>query len=512
MSMMPECTAITSSALETLQKSESFFRALIENSSDAIALMTPEGNFLYLSPPVKKILGYTPEELVGRCSFDLLPPDQLPFAIQQFSKIAQNPGVTQIKEHQYLHKDGTLRWMESTTTNLLDNPHVQAIVANFRDITDRKQMEKQLKESQDQLSAILKNTADGITVQDRTGKMIYANHAAALIAGYSSVEELLQAPLLEYQEKFSLTDEYGRPFPPDQLPGRRAIQGEENPQVTVCYTNKDTTEKRWSIIKATAIRDAQDQPYIVINTIQDITHLKELEQRKDDFISIASHELKTPLTSIKGFTQILQNRFKKNNDEATLQLLFKMERQLNKLTKLISDLLDISKMQAGKLSYSIEPFDLDLLIREVVENLQETTRTHQLQLESTTGLWVAGDKDRLGQVLINLLTNAIKYSPKANTVIIRARAEQETVLVSVQDFGIGIAESHHQKIFEQFYQVTDEIEKTFPGLGIGLHITGEIIQRHQGRIWVESTKGHGSTFTFTLPLIEPKSGEVAASA
>jgi len=549
MSTMPEHTTITSSVLETLKKSESFFRALIENSSDAIALMTPEGNFLYLSPSVKKILGYTPEELVGCSGFDLLPSDQLPFAIQQFSKIAQNPGTTQIKEHQYLHKDGSLRWMESTTTNLLDNPHVQAIVANFRDITNRKQMEEQLreseqqfrsifestmigigfwntdgylldvndtflqiigytredfqankirwqditpveyheldqkalaenvsqglstpfekeyirkdgtrvpvlvgaalqqeqqkkgcffvlditeqkkaqqqvKESRDQFSAILKNTADGITVQDRTGKMIYANRAAALVAGYSSVEELLQAPLLEYQERFSITDEYGQPFPPAQLPGRRAIQGEENPQATVCYIDKSTNTKRWSIIKSTAILDAQNQPYLVINTIQDITPLKELEIRKDDFISMASHELKTPLTSIKGFTQILQNRFKKRNDDATLLLLYKMERQLNKLTNLISDLLDISKMQAGKLSYHIEPFDLDTLVHEVVENLQETTQTHHLLLESTEGLWVSGDKDRLGQVLINLLTNAIKYSPQANTIVIRARAEQ----------------------------------------------------------------------------------------
>ncbi len=249
---------------------------------------------------------------------------------------------------------------------------------------------------------------------------------------------------------------------------------------------------------------------MVINTIQDITRLKELEQRKDDFISIASHELKTPITSIKGFTQLLQHRFKKNNDEASLLMLNKMERQLNKLSNLIGDLLDISKIQAGKISYHVEPFDLDTLVHEVVENLQGTTATHHLELESTTGLWVSGDKDRLEQVLINLLTNAIKYSPQANTIIIRAEVEQENVRVSVQDFGIGIAESHHQKIFERFYQVTDEEENPFPGLGIGLHISAEIVRRHQGKIWVESTKGYGSTFTFTLPLITPPSGEVAA--
>jgi signal transduction histidine kinase len=157
-------------------------------------------------------------------------------------------------------------------------------------------------------------------------------------------------------------------------------------------------------------------------------------------------------------------------------------------------------MQTGKMSFLEECFDLNEVIHEIVENLQAATSTHHLDLEETAHVHVMGDKDRIGQVLINLITNAIKYSPQADTVIIQVAKDQENALISVQDFGIGIAEAHQQKVFERFYQVVDPEEKTYPGLGIGLYISHQIIQRHQGCMWVKSKKGAGATFYFTLPL------------
>lgn len=156
-------------------------------------------------------------------------------------------------------------------------------------------------------------------------------------------------------------------------------------------------------------------------------------------------------------------------------------------------------MQTGKLALQIEAFDLDRLIHETVENVQAATTTHQLLIEGRTDAHVLGDKDRLGQVFINLLTNAVKYSPHADKVIVRLSREQEQAIVSVQDFGIGIDEAHHQKIFERFYQVTDPEERTYPGLGIGLYISREIVERHHGRIGVQSHKGEGATFSVSLP-------------
>jgi signal transduction histidine kinase len=185
-----------------------------------------------------------------------------------------------------------------------------------------------------------------------------------------------------------------------------------------------------------------------------------------------------------------------------LYRLARMDAQVTKLTKLINDLLDLSKMQTGQLDYRVERFDLDALVQEIVENVQRTTQTHHLLLERQTQIEVFGDRDRIGQVLINLLNNAIKYPPQTDTVLVRVAKDQNKALVSVQDLGIGITKEHQYKICERFYQVTDPEEKTYPGLGIGLYISYEIVKRHGGQIWIESKKGEGTTFHFILPLFQ----------
>jgi signal transduction histidine kinase len=150
-----------------------------------------------------------------------------------------------------------------------------------------------------------------------------------------------------------------------------------------------------------------------------------------------------------------------------------------------------------------EPVALDALIEETVEAVQAATVTHRLLIEGNTGVQVAGDQERLRQVFVNLLTNAIKYSARAQTVLVRLVRDDEggQAIVSVQDFGIGIAKAHHEQIFERFYQVTDAQETTYPGLGIGLYISREIVGRHRGRLWVESSKGNGATFFVALPWL-----------
>ncbi len=244
----------------------------------------------------------------------------------------------------------------------------------------------------------------------------------------------------------------------------------------------------------------------MVNVLVDVSEQQALEQRKNEFISMASHELKTPVTSLKGFTNVLQRRLARQGDEQGLYYLSRMDAQLDKLTSLINELLDISRMQSGKLLMRAEPIDLDALIEETVEMVQATTSTHHLHIEGRIGAKVLGDQERLEQVFINLLTNAIKYSPQADTVRLCLAVSQEAqqAVVSVQDFGIGIDQNHHERIFERFYQVTDPEERTYPGLGIGLYISNEIVARHRGRMWVESSKGNGATFYVALPLLSPE--------
>lgn len=372
---------------------------------------------------------------------------------------------------------------------------------------DNARLYREAAQARDQLEIILQGVADGIAVYTDDNRIVYANEAAAQLIGFASVSSLIAASADTILAQFTLSDEQGHMLGPSDLPHRRVLSGEKEAQATIGYTPQGSSEpNRWVHVSSRPIYDERGTLVFAVTIIHDLTARVLDERRKDEFISMASHELKTPVTSLKGFTNVLQRRMAKpgQGDEQTQHFLERMDVQINKLTRLINDLLDISRMQAGKLALEMEQIDLDALVRETVENVQASTTTHQLCIEGSVQGYVSGDKDRLGQVFVNLLTNAIKYSPRAQPVVIRLAcdSQHEQAVVSVQDFGIGIAKIHHQHIFDRFYQVTDPEEKTFPGLGIGLHIAREIVERHRGRIWVESRKGAGATFFVALPLLK----------
>ncbi len=220
---------------------------------------------------------------------------------------------------------------------------------------------------------------------------------------------------------------------------------------------------------------------------------------RDEFISVASHELKTPVTSLKMYTQVMKSKLEREGNGFSTRPLTKMDEQIERLTSLIGDLLSVSRVQAGRLEFLNELFDLNDVVKDVIENVQATAKKHKIFIEGNIKKLVYGDKDRIGQVIINLVTNAIKYSPNADKVIVHLASEKDVAVVSVQDFGIGIDKDHQKRIFERFYRVSNAEEKTFPGLGLGLYIAYQIIKRHDGEMEVVSIKGKGSKFSFTLP-------------
>ncbi len=230
----------------------------------------------------------------------------------------------------------------------------------------------------------------------------------------------------------------------------------------------------------------------------DITERMEIERRKDEFISMASHELKTPLTTIKVFSHLLAKDLKNGNQKTDLYL-SKIEDQVHKLENLVNDLLDISKIQTGRMDIRKEKFSIRNLIDKTVDEMKLITGENIIlgKVENET---VYADKERLSQVLINLLSNAIKYSPTHTPVKVRAIKDTDKMTVSVKDRGFGISKEHQQRIFDRFYRVYDNLDRTFPGLGMGLYISNEIIRRHDGKMWFRSQIGKGSTFYFSLPL------------
>lgn len=235
-------------------------------------------------------------------------------------------------------------------------------------------------------------------------------------------------------------------------------------------------------------------------TNTDITEQKRLEQQKDDFIGVASHELKTPITSLKGFAQLLEHRFRQDGDARAANLLKKMDTQINKLTSLVEDLLDVTKIESGQLLFRPTSFEMNTLIAEVVEETQRATSRHRIMQELDAPITLFADRDRVEQVLTNLLTNAIKYSPQADTILVRTERNENALITSVHDFGIGIAREKQQHLFERFYRIEGDGHLTYPGLGLGLYISAEFIKRHHGNIWIESEPGKGTTVSFSLPL------------
>jgi signal transduction histidine kinase len=228
----------------------------------------------------------------------------------------------------------------------------------------------------------------------------------------------------------------------------------------------------------------------------DINDQKENEKKKDEFISIASHELKTPLTTIKAFFQLAKREI--DPGFKSYGFISKAARQLNRMERLIEDLLDVSKINSGKMQYNLEHFEFSAILGDAVDSVQEISPTHKLVIERSPSVLFNGDRHRLEQVIINLLNNAVKYSPGADKVIVDSELKDGNLVVTIKDFGIGVSKEHLEALFERFYRV--DTDHRFQGLGLGLFISSDIIKRHGGKIWAESEEGYGSAFKFQLPL------------
>ena len=264
--------------------------------------------------------------------------------------------------------------------------------------------------------------------------------------------------------------------------------------------SKDGKDVRWIRSKGQAYFNERKKPYRFSGTVMDITVQKQLQQQKDNFLGIASHELKTPVTSIKAYAQVLESIFRNRGDVKEAGMLSKLNAQVNRLTSLIADLLDVTKIQSGRLEFDETFFDFGQLVREVIDDMRPTAPKHQIVEEIAAIEQVYGDRERIRQVIINLITNAVKYSPHSDKIIVRAYMHKKNAILCVRDFGVGIANEKQGKVFEQFYRVSGDKQHTFPGLGLGLYISSEIVKRMDGKIWVESEEGKGSTFCFSLSL------------
>lgn len=270
------------------------------------------------------------------------------------------------------------------------------------------------------------------------------------------------------------------------------------------YQIIDRTNQKQRWVRATGKLYAEndsEKPKHMSGTLIDISERKQNDQRKNDFIAMVSHELKTPLTSMSAFTQVLELRAKKQNDEYSINALGRIMRQIKKMNSMITGFLDVSRLESGKIYVDKQLFDLSQLVKEVEEESSAMITSHQVIFAPVEYTLVDADKDKIGQVINNLISNAVKYSPKDSIINISCVNKGKDAIFSVKDKGLGIKEQDQEKLFDRFYRVEGKKTETIAGFGIGLYLCSEIILRHDGKIWVESKVGIGSNFQFSLPLL-----------
>ena len=248
------------------------------------------------------------------------------------------------------------------------------------------------------------------------------------------------------------------------------------------------------------VQDENGEHTIFSGVVIDVTAQKQEEQRKNDFISMVSHELKTPLTSMGGYIQILLGKAEKTNDPFATNALIKANNQVKKMNTMINGFLNVSKLDSGEIYMEKTSFDIGDLLKEIEEETHDIVLSHQIFFEPVKKACIHADRDKIGQVINNLISNAVNYAPLDTTITISAHVAGNSVQVSVKDLGTGISSEDQPKVFDRFYRVENKQIGMVSGFGIGLYLSAEIIHLHQGRIWVESEIDQGSTFYFSLPM------------
>ncbi|WP_407431293.1 PAS domain S-box protein [Arcticibacter sp.] len=526
---------------QVAEEKQAMLAAIIESSDDAILSKTLDGFITSWNKGAEQIFGYTEEEIIGEHISFLIPKERLSEEDKIISNIKRGIKVEHM-ETVRIGKGGREIAVSLTISPVKDKDgNIIGASKIARDITRNKEAERAIKRHASDLeilNAIGKVISEGLEaemilqkVTDATTQLTGAEFGAFFYNTVDGMGNPVRLYTVSGTPEEPLGDlespEFGNNFLGGivRIDNLREDKHDRNDALLSGLLKDGMLVSSLMVVPvatkgniivgglvfghsepAMFTRNQQNlvagvaaQAATALDNAKLYEEVRALNAKKDEFIGLASHELKTPLTSMKGFLQILE---RKPSGERNKVFIKKALKQLNKISNLVSDLLDVSKIQSGKLYLDFETFDFQTLLYEVIELIQFTSDTHEIEVDSDSMvLPVQADKQRVEQVIINLISNAIKYSPDASKVIVRVRKTDLEVRVGIKDFGFGIESEQMANIFSRFYRV-ESIASHISGLGIGLFITKEIVERHKGRIWVESEHGKGSEFFFTLPLIK----------
>ncbi len=468
-----------------------FYESVFLQAPTGIGIwLGPEFITAMINPALAKFYDRKPEELINKPIFEAFPEAKLLWGTIMATVYETRKPYTGAELAIDLRVDGELK---RSYVNFSIVPYYEpdgrmtGVIGVSIDVTQQVSLRKELEKSELIMKIAVESAGLGIWDIDlRTRQVFSSSHI--WIAGFPME-----------RSTYSLSEFLAHLIPEDKDKLDEALYGPERHFTVILRAVWTDKSMHWIQLTGNILKDGDEQSIRVVGTTLDITARKELEQRKDELLSTVSHELKTPVTSIKAIAQLLERKFEPLGDKVAIDLIHKIVNQIKRLTNLIHDLLDASLIEGGKMQLNKNHFLFDELVEEVVADVQRTSASHTIVFERPPEIKSFSDKERIRQVIINMLTNAIKYSPKADKVVVHLMLHDQRIRCSVEDFGIGIAEEKQAQIFERFYRVIDDKHSGFQGIGIGLYISKQIITRLDGKIWFESKPEHGTIFHFEVP-------------
>jgi two-component system CheB/CheR fusion protein len=504
--------------LYTLKTADQTYRVFIEKMNEGAVTLNHDGLILYSNSrfanmvrmPLEKVLGLSFDEFIPKGSKE------------KFNELINNGWEEDCKEEITLKSrdNGVISCLLSCNTLELDEGTALSLI--LTDLTLQKEVQRQLWQKNEELEAAqnaTKKLNDELedTVSERTNELYISREHFRLLA--NNIPQMTWTSLPDGQANFYNQQWYDytrlSKLQATELAFKEIVHPDDLAltmerynaslasgnifEVENRYKNGKDGSYRWHLNRAIPLRNDDGKIILWVGTATDIEDQKKAMEKKDEFIGIASHELKTPLTSLKGYLQLLGSYKKEELPAAVKLYVDKANSSMNKLQNLVNDLLDVSKIQAGRLEYQLQLLDVSALIGSWIENAIHIYPASNFDNQAHEKFLIKANAERLEQVLMNLISNAVKYSPENNNVIIKTERRDDKVRISVTDFGIGLSAGQIDRIFERFYRVEDK-KFMAGGLGMGLYISDEIINAHNGKIGVDSEPGKGSTFYFDLPL------------
>lgn len=477
-----------------LSESEARFRGFFEQAPLGMCVL--KGTSLiteYANDNILKLWGKTRKEVIGlpqeQSRPELAAQKQLVERVKEIFKTGAPLTINELKISTTVF-DGYFVAMYQPLKN--ERNEVTRILAIIKDITEEVKFKNELLKAKDILKLAMDASEMGSWNVDLESKKVLLSERAQQI--YE-----LENNRLELKEAKGLIAEQDIENLSSSI--RKALHNRSAFNIEYQINLKGNANKtKWLRTAGKAYYNRDGKPAYIAGAVLDITEHKQDEIRKNDFIGMVSHELKTPLTSLSAYVQLLQHKLKETDQLFAINTLDKVNLQLKRMSLMIDGFLNVSLLESGKILLNKTDFNLTELVKTLAEENRLVLPSHFIQVIGLEEIQVNADMEKIGNVISNLIGNAAKYSKKESLIAIQCEVKGAEVIVSVEDEGIGINEKNIPKLFDRFFRVDSPSTKTIAGFGVGLYICAEIIKRHEGKIWVESKFGKGSTFYFSLPL------------